>query len=59
MPQISPRSNPALALRASAGRYRQVARIIKHLRPGLEQRHPHLAQPSGWMIDCLLYNCPP
>jgi|GEM_PF-1118949 len=39
--------------------YKQVARIIKHLRSELASHHPELALPTGWMIDNLIYNCPP
>lgn len=39
--------------------YKQVARIIKHLRRELASHNPELAMPTGWMIDNLIYNCPP
>ncbi|TQV84769.1 hypothetical protein FKG94_04410 [Exilibacterium tricleocarpae] len=39
-------------------KYRQVARIITHLRNELHQQHPQLAMPTSWMIECLVFNCP-
>lgn len=52
---FSPRS---ATLGPNSKRHKQVARIIKHLRPELGEQHPALAQPTGWMVDCLVHNCP-
>ncbi|NIB41970.1 hypothetical protein HBA55_20355 [Pseudomaricurvus alkylphenolicus] len=39
-------------------RYRQVARIIKHLRDEIHAIQPRLAKPTTAMIDHLVFNCP-
>lgn len=39
-------------------RYKQVARIIKHLCKDLAKQRPDVAMPTGWMVDNLLFNCP-
>lgn len=40
-------------------KYRQVSRLLKHLREELAARHPRLNLPTSWMIDNLVLNCPP
>lgn len=36
--------------------YKQVARILCHLRNELREQTPQLDMPSNWMISCLVYN---
>ncbi len=40
-------------------KYKQVARILKHLRDELHDHEPRLAQPTNSMISHLVFNCPP
>ncbi len=47
-----------LAQRSKKPKYRQVARIILHLRDELHQQMPQMAMPTSWMINCLVFNCP-
>ncbi len=39
-------------------RYRQLTRILRHLRDQLHRQQPHLAMPTSRMIDQLVSNCP-
>ncbi len=52
-------ANAAPVRATHSTRSRQAARIIKHLRQELAHEHPLLTLPTGWMIDCLVCNCPP
>jgi len=39
-------------------RYKQLARIFRHLRDELHSLQPRLAQPTSTMIEHLVFNCP-
>lgn len=39
-------------------RYKQLARIFRHLRDELHHHQPRLAKPTSAMIEHLVFNCP-
>ncbi|MAZ87067.1 MAG: hypothetical protein CL693_05445 [Cellvibrionaceae bacterium] len=39
-------------------RYKQLARIFRHLRDELHEHQPRLAKPTSAMIEHLVFNCP-
>ena len=49
---------PQVSTYSAHHRYRQLTRILRHLRDELQQQHTPLALPTSNMIDQLVANCP-
>lgn len=62
---ISPAGNvraavlePAVSTYSANHKYKQLSRILLHLRNDLHLEQPHLAMPTSAMIEHLVFNCP-
>ncbi|GAB3094871.1 hypothetical protein GCM10027217_08350 [Pseudomaricurvus hydrocarbonicus] len=49
---------PAINTYSANHKYKQLARIVGHLRNDLHLQQPRLAMPTTAMIEHLLFNCP-
>ncbi|WP_439135571.1 hypothetical protein [Pseudomaricurvus sp.] len=49
---------PAVNTYSANNKYKQLARILLHLRNDLHLEQPHLAMPTSAMIEHLVFNCP-